>query len=120
MAGARISQEKSWVGWLGRVFLQKTVRSDGWGAHFLRKSLGRMVGARISREEGWVGWPGAHPSRNSLGRMAGARVSRERGWVGWMSGPLCTSGMGSRPLLHTPAFDPELRKKKKTFVLKNM
>ena len=106
MAGARISREKGWSGWLGRVFLEKKLSLDGWGAYFSRKGLVWMAGARVSRENGmfWLdgkhfsretglsGWRGrvflgksaclddwvAYFSRKTLVWMAGARISRER------------------------------------------
>ena len=52
MARARISQEEGLFGWLGRIFFEKKVCLDGWGAYFSRKRLVWMAGARISREKG--------------------------------------------------------------------
>ena len=93
-----ISREKAWVGWLGRVFLEKKLGLNGWGAYFSRKSLGWITGTRLSREKAWVGWLGrvflekklgldgwgAYFSRKSLGWMAGACISREKAWVEWL------------------------------------
>ena len=45
------SREKLGSGWLGRVFLEKSLGLDAWGAHFLRKAWVWMAGARVSREK---------------------------------------------------------------------
>ena len=74
----RISREKAWVAWLGRVFLEKKPGLHGWGAqssrkmlglhswgtYFLRKGLGRMAGALIFQEKAWVAWLGRVFLRN--------------------------------------------------------
>ena len=39
MAGVRISREKAWVGWRGRVFLEKKLGMDGWIAYFSGKRV---------------------------------------------------------------------------------
>ena len=71
MAGARISREKSWSGWLGREFFKKKLSLDRWGEQFSGKSLVWMAGAVCS-------------SRKKLEWMAGERNSREKAWYGWL------------------------------------
>ena len=41
LGGLRISREKAWSAWLGRVFLEEKLILHGWGAYFSRESLGR-------------------------------------------------------------------------------
>jgi len=43
LAGARISQEISWSGWPGGVFLKKKAGLDGLGAYFSRKTNEKYV-----------------------------------------------------------------------------
>ena len=85
MAGARISREKAWVRWLGRVFLEKKLRSDGWGRVFQEKKLRSDGWGRVFLEKklGLDGW-GAYFSRKKLDWMIGTRISREKSWTAWL------------------------------------
>ena len=107
MTGARISREKAWVAWLGRVFLEKKLGSHCWGAFFPRKSLGCMAGARIFAELGdsvtrkrkkWAQqishnfrlqllFKSCHFEQLVCGgtfRTPWRRISREKAWVAWL------------------------------------
>ena len=92
MAGARISREKGWSRWRGRVFLEKNAGLDGWAAYGVTRALApwsvlqsaTFGSAYFSRtEDGLDGW-GVYFSRQRLVWMAGPCISREHGWSGWL------------------------------------
>ena len=124
MAGAHISREIGLSGWLGRVFLEKKVCLDGWGAYFSRKRLASMAGMRISREKGLVLRAGAllgNPENQSRIFIHGFRLQFLRkschfGQLVWgaLSGPprrVSREISPSRPSLSGyPRFLREIRK----------
>ena len=83
------------AGWLGRVFFEKKLGSDGWGAHFLRKSLGPMAGARILQEKAQAGWLARVFLKKKLGSDGWGAYFSRKAWVGWLGRVFFEKTLGS-------------------------